>query len=121
MLKPNTNWHLPWKCTGRQPRSVSWRKPPQSLSVLLLGMICPCVDMRTDNSFSFNLLTVLKDCTWKGEACQAGNSIDYYVGGTVLTPSGFHILRSSVVSSFLTLTEVYWLHVNRYPDLLQRG
>lgn len=76
MQRPNANWYL-WKCTGRQPRSVSWRKPPWSLSVLLLGMICPCTEIRTANSFSFNLLTVSTDCTWIGEACQTGNSIGY--------------------------------------------
>lgn len=42
-----------------------------------LGDDLPCIEMRTADSFSFNLLTVLRDCTWIGEACQAGNSIGY--------------------------------------------
>lgn len=55
--RPNTNLHLLQKCTGRQPRSVSWRKPLQSLSVLLLGVTGPCIEMGTANSFSFDSLS----------------------------------------------------------------
>ena len=121
MQRPNTNWHLLWKCTGTQPRSVSLRDPPPSPSVLLLGMICACIEMWTANSFSFNLLNCLEGLHLDRRGLPGSEQYSLLNVPHSASPFWIPHIKELHGKQFHNVNWSVLAAVNRYPESLQRG